>query len=289
MTTNQPEREDTISIDSTRYYQFLLMHLGRYQRESRVADYRTLVPGLRHRKRVQSVLQQALKHTPDTGPVLEFGVYRGRTIRFLADLLPNTSLYGFDSFEGFPDDGRRDWNQDFRVETIPQVPGNVNLIKGFFDKSLPAFLANNPHLASPRLIHIDCDLYSSTKTIFQQIGHLLGPGNVIVFDELIHYHRFLENEFLAFYQFLEERKLSFKWLARSGKLLPFNRFLALKAEGKLPPSIESFRAQGYHQNAAIILSDRDREYEDSLCRFHDKAKRLAELYPLKLDAVHESG
>ncbi len=264
------------------------MHFARYKRESKVANYRTLIPGLRHRKRVQSVLQYALKYAPESGPVLEFGVFRGRTIRFMANLLPETPHYGFDSFEGFPDDGRSDWKQDFRVDGMPDVPDNVTLVKGFFDKSLPQFLADKPDLGSPKLVHIDCDLYSSTKVIFDHLCHLLGPGSVIVFDELLHYYRFRENEFLAFYQFLEARQLTFRWLARSGKLLPFDRFLALQADRNLPSSIQNFRAQGYHQNAAVVLEKRSPGYEDKLNRYYEEARHLAELYPLKLDAVHDA-
>lgn len=262
------------------------MHFARFKRESNVVDYRTLIPGPRHRKRVESVLKHALKYAPDSGPVLEFGVYRGRTIRFLANLLPNTPHYGFDSFEGFPDDGRRDWQQDFRVDKKPTVPSNVTLVEGFFDNSLPIFLANNPNITPPRLIHVDCDLYSSTKVIFDHLGDLLGPGSVIVFDELLHYHRFRENEFLAFYQFLEAHQLTFRWLARSGKLLPFERFLTLHAAKNLPTSIKNFRSQGYHQNVAIVLERRKAGYEDKLDHYYDKAKRLAALYPLTLDGVH---
>lgn len=264
------------------------MHFARFKRESKVADYRTVVPRLWRRKRVQSVLAQALKHAPTSGPILEFGVYRGRTIRFMANLLPGASLYGFDSFEGFPNDGRSDWHHDFRVEAMPEVPSNVTLVKGFFDQSLPAFMADNPDLATPKLVHIDCDLYSSTKVIFDHIGDLLGPGSVIVFDELLHYHRFRENEFLAFYQFLEEHQLSFRWLARSGKLMPLKRFLTLQADRKLPFSIQNFRAHGYHQNAAVILEKRASDYEGQLDHYFEEARSLAKLYPMELDTVHKA-
>lgn len=277
-----------ISINSIRYYQFLLMHLDRYECESKVVDCRTLVPGLRHRKRAQSILRHALKHAPDSGPVMEFGVYRGRTIRFLANLLPETPHYGFDSFEGFPNDGRSDWQQDFRVDGKPEVPSNVTLVKGFFDKSLPRFLADNPDIGPPKLIHIDCDLYSSTKVIFDLLGGLLAPGSVIVFDELLHYHRFRENEFLAFHQFLETRKLTFKWTARSGKLLPFERFLKLQASQALPSSIKNFRRYGYHQNVAVTLKKREANYEECLGRYLEDAKRLVALYPMVFDKPHQT-
>ena len=34
-----------------------------------------------------------------------------------------------------------------------------------------------------RLLHIDCDLYSSTKDVFDQVYDRLVKGTVIIFDE----------------------------------------------------------------------------------------------------------
>ena len=77
------------------------------------------------------------------GSILEFGVYRGGTINLLADKFKNQTLYGFDSFEGLPED----WNMNdhpekgyiekerFALDSLPEVLNNVELIKGWFDKS----------------------------------------------------------------------------------------------------------------------------------------------------------
>jgi len=210
---------------------------------------------------------------------MEFGVYRGRSINFMADLLPDATLYGFDSFEGFPDDGRGDWDQDFSVEGLPKVADNVSLIKGFFDETLPAFLSQNPDLSPPRLLHIDCDIYSSTKVVFDQLGHLLTASSVIVFDELLHYRGFRENEFLAFYEFLETRGLTFRWLARNGKCMPLERFLKQHKDCTLP-SMQDLRKAGYHQNVAVMLEVRPDDYEGRLALYRDEADRFAKTYPL---------
>jgi hypothetical protein len=58
-----------------------------------------------------------------------------------------------------------------------------------------------PHLPIA-LLHIDCDLYSSTKTIFELLSDRIVPGTVIVFDELVNYPAFKKHEVLAFYEFL---------------------------------------------------------------------------------------
>lgn len=261
------------------------MHFDRFKKESVQADYRSLVPRLRRRKRYKPVLKAALAKAQRSGSVLEFGVFRGRSINYLASLLPNDFIYGFDSFEGFPDDGRSDWRQDFSVDGMPRVPDNVTLVKGFFDTSLPAFLQEKPDLSPLRLLHVDCDLYSSTKVVFDNLSHLLIPGSVIVFDELLHYGRFRENEFLALYEFLEEKQLSFRWCARVGKLLPFQNFLERKANHTLE-GMKELRARGYHQNAAVVLKKRPADYEESLTLYRNKAAVLASTFPMTTSNGH---
>jgi hypothetical protein len=49
---------------------------------------------------------------------------------------------------------------------FPDVRINVQLIKGWFNETLPKFtnlLESDDKIA---LLHIDCDIYSSTKTVF---------------------------------------------------------------------------------------------------------------------------
>jgi hypothetical protein len=68
---------------------------------------------------------------------------------------------------------------------LPHVSSNVTLIKGWFDQTLPPFLEKHP--APVSFLHVDCDLYSSTKTIFDSLRTRFRPGTVIVFDEYFNY------------------------------------------------------------------------------------------------------
>ena len=113
-----------------------------------------------------SNLDNAIAHIDTDGLVLEFGVSRGTTINHIAKKLPNQTVYGFDSFEGLPED----WNgvckkEHFLVKGLPKVDKNTTLIKGWFNDTLDLFLKNNPDIVID-MIHIDCDLYSSTKDVF---------------------------------------------------------------------------------------------------------------------------
>jgi hypothetical protein len=65
------------------------------------------------------------------------------------------------------------------------------------------------------LLHIDCDLYSSTRTVFERIGRLVGPGTVIVFDEFYHYFGWEAHEAKAFLEFVTAEKLEIEYLART--------------------------------------------------------------------------
>lgn len=147
------------------------------------------------------------------GLFLEFGVYKGDSLNRLASLRPNKIFYGFDSFEGLPETwtmGSR--TGSFDVEgRLPPVRKNVRLIKGFFENTLGGFIQNhNDELVS--FVHVDCDLYSATRTIFQHIGLMLRPGTVIVFDEYFNYSEWEEGEFKAFSEFVQEKKVNFKYI-----------------------------------------------------------------------------
>lgn len=154
-------------------------------------------------------LQQCQKRGEDAGLYLEFGVATGKTIKQIAARTSGT-VYGFDSFDGLPED----WNDEFRKgafkHPIPDLPDNVVLKIGLFENTLPDFCKR--HHEPIRFLHVDCDLYSSTKTIFQHIGHLIEPGTIIVFDEYFNYCGWQQHEFKAFEEFLAQSGLRCAYL-----------------------------------------------------------------------------
>jgi len=158
------------------------------------------------------VLSRAAKE--DDGLFLEFGVYKGDSINRLADIRPNVRWYGFDSFEGLPEAWTLGAKKGaFSVEgVIPPVRKNVTLIRGVFEQTLPGFVAENRD-KRVTFVHVDCDLYSATKTIFKYLGDLLQPGCIIVFDEYFNYPDWEEGEYKAFSQFVEDTGRTFKYIA----------------------------------------------------------------------------
>ena len=142
--------------------------------------------------------------------ICEFGVYRGTTINYISSLTSKL-VHGFDSFEGLPETWRPNFEKGrFRVSHLPQVRSNVKLHKGWFEDSLPNFLKANPQKAA--LLHVDCDLYSSTKTIFRLFRDRIPPRSVIVFDEFFNDPGWQQGEFKAFNELIAETGLKYEWL-----------------------------------------------------------------------------
>lgn len=57
-------------------------------------------------------------------------------------------------------------------------------------------------------MHIDCDLYGSTRTVLAEAAPWLVPGTVIVFDDLLGYPGYEQHELRAFEEFAGARNLS---------------------------------------------------------------------------------
>ena len=92
---------------------------------------------------------------------------------------------------------------------------NVCLKVGVFSESLPGFVAQcKAHDSLVPLIHVDCDLYSSTQCIFQGLQEILRQqkSTIVVFDEAFNYGGFERHELFAFFEFLYEQKFNHRWI-----------------------------------------------------------------------------
>jgi hypothetical protein len=145
------------------------------------------------------------------GPVqyLEFGVWQGESLRYWTRLNshPESRFFGFDTFEGLPEDwvaghprGTFDVGGDF-----PAIDdARARFIKGLFQDTLETFLATFQR--GPQLVlHVDCDLYSSTLYVLATLDRVLQPGDLIIFDD---FHS-LTHEFAAFQDY--ERAFYRRW------------------------------------------------------------------------------
>jgi O-methyltransferase len=138
------------------------------------------------------------------GPIdyLEFGVHTGDSLRKWTTLNsdPGSRFFGFDSFEGLPEDWR-DGQGRGHFDVGGQIPvindARVSFVKGWFNDTVPAFAST----FEPRgrlVLHLDADLYSSSMWPLVFLTPAIVPGTILMFDEF--YDR--EHEFKAYRDWL---------------------------------------------------------------------------------------
>ena len=161
----------------------------------------------------RELIEYSLAAVAADGHYLEFGVFTGGTIRFIARRIDQRIIHGFDSFKGLPEA----WS-GFNLARgafdlggrLPRVPKNVRLHRGYFEESLPTWLRDNPGQVA--FIHLDCDLYSSTKTVLTLIAPRVTSGTVILFDEYFNYANWEQHQFKAFQEIVQERDVKYAYL-----------------------------------------------------------------------------
>lgn len=147
------------------------------------------------------------------GSIIECGVNQGYGLmswaKFSAIIEPanlTRRIYGFDSFEGFPELSSKDSSNssshlktgDLAADSYDELNGlaeiydstrflghvpKVNLIKGNAVKTIPKFIDENPHLMVS-LLYLDFDLYEPTKVALESFIPRMTKGSVVAFDEL---------------------------------------------------------------------------------------------------------
>jgi hypothetical protein len=158
----------------------------------------------------------ALAKAPATGLCAEFGVWNGASINHFARRLAPRRVHGFDSFEGLAEDwaGAACPKGTFdRGGVLPAVEPNVELVKGWFDATLPGFLAAHPEPFA--FVHVDCDTYPAARSALASIGGRLVPGTVIVFDEYFGYRGWRAGEHKAWRELVDARLIEADYIGFS--------------------------------------------------------------------------
>jgi hypothetical protein len=163
---------------------------------------------------------------PNLKHLLEFGVGSGHTTRQMKGQVDrlfsdqNLEIIGFDWFNGLPEA----WAsyKDPRIVAAgvgaftqngiaPDIPG-VRYYVGLYDETIPQYLAKE---AAPiGLLHIDCDLYSSTKTVFDNLHPYIVKDTIIAFDEWCYLHNpnLDDHEARAFYEYVEKYNVKYEFI-----------------------------------------------------------------------------
>ena len=175
-----------------------------------------LIKGIKIIEDPNERFKNCFTHSLPDGLVLEFGVYEGRTIKVIQETY-NCKVYGFDSWQGLPEED----------SSVPITAGfnkgaftiakheilNVELIDGWYENTVPVFAKN--HIDNIRFLHVDCDLYISTKQIFDGIGHLITHGTVIQFDEYKFFENWQHREYKVFKDFITRTGFKYEYLHAS--------------------------------------------------------------------------
>ena len=167
-------------------------------------QFKDIINNVPHYNNKLNLLEHAALQATKTGLWAEFGVYSGTSLRLLTGI--NSPVYGFDSFEGLPEHWNNE-NPKGAFNTNGEIPFITNehmiLVKGWFNESIPAFLNANT-IKTPTLLHLDADLYSSTKCVLDEFKPHFKGSCIMVFDEFYNYNGWEQHEYKALYEFITE-------------------------------------------------------------------------------------
>tara|TARA_R110000824_G_scaffold240980_1_gene429639 strand:+ start:11918 stop:12622 length:705 start_codon:yes stop_codon:yes gene_type:complete len=190
------------------------------------AEVMKVLPLDGHRK----YLKKVCSHIKTEGLHCEFGVNRGSTISIISSHIGDSTIYGFDSFEGLPEK----WDDENpkgvyslggkippgplnkAAQTDPGMyntemhaaltgwPENVELVQGMVEATVPKFLSE--YKGNFAFAHLDLDIYSATRSVLQNIVSRVQSGTILAFDELLDYPTYREHEIKALAEMLLENE-----------------------------------------------------------------------------------
>lgn len=135
--------------------------------------------------RLESLLSLLAKVRHLGGNVAELGVYKGGTLKAMAEAVPEKTVYGFDTWEGLPADRWTEGDNpapgalaDVSFSAVSRaMPGNCKLVQGIFPQSAAGI---DEQFC---LVHLDFDYEKSTADAIEWLRPRMVPGGVIVFDD----------------------------------------------------------------------------------------------------------
>ena len=201
-------------LESYKYFKKFFLESVHFKNENDIRAY-SVKSSINYIKKNKLIFDQFL--------FLEFGVYKGGSINFLANFLKNhnTNIYGFDTFEGFTED----WKGTFRLSgdysnksLLPKVSGNVKLIKGPVQKTIDKFILENKN-KKIIFIHFDMDTYESTNFVLKKIKPLIHSEAYFLFDNFYNYAAWKVGEFKALKENFDESQIKYLGFAAEEQVL----------------------------------------------------------------------
>lgn len=138
----------------------------------------------------------------DVGDYLEFGVFNGSSMGSMYQTVEELGLlgvrfFGFDAFEGLPADAENEddgvWKKGFYSCSFEQmedclrrrgiVSNSINWIKGWYNQTLNQEFLNQFKIGNLSIVFVDCDTYSSSKTVLDFIAPLIKQPVIVCLDD----------------------------------------------------------------------------------------------------------
>jgi hypothetical protein len=166
------------------------------------------------RREIQNYVVSLLKvHSENSKKLglLEFGVFKGASLRYFSKNLKNFSCFGFDSFEGLETNfGGLNAQLLFKLNGVTPkfMPRNSTIVKGRIEDTIEDFITKNDY--DIKFLHLDLDVYSSTKVVLSSLKAKLTSGTFLLFDEMFGNPFWEKGEFLALSEVFEESE--FEWI-----------------------------------------------------------------------------
>lgn len=152
---------------------------------------------------IHSLVAKFLADSRSQGAYLEFGVGKGRSavsaLRAYTRAGVCSRFVLCDSFEGLPrlegpDAGSAQFKQGDYAFSLEQVAAlfaerevdglaPITCVQGWFGPSTRAGVEEALQGIAPVVLHVDVDLYESTRIVLASVGDLLKPGAVVLFDD----------------------------------------------------------------------------------------------------------
>lgn len=136
------------------------------------------------------------------GDYLEFGVFNGSSMSSMYLTakklkLDSMRLFGFDAFAGLPKGAEKEddgvWEKGFyacsfeKMQSCMKRKGidseDIIWVKGWYDKTLNKKTIEKFKINNIGIVFIDCDTYSSSKTVLDFLGPLLTKPAILCLDD----------------------------------------------------------------------------------------------------------
>lgn len=146
----------------------------------------------------------------------EFGVGSGASAQGFGRLLSEDGqMFLFDSWEGIPDPWKLGDNLTepvgkWKFPKWKTRDERYVFVDGLYEDTLPFVFPEQLGL-----VHIDCDVYSSTRTVLRGISDYIGEGTVLIFDELWGYQYYADHEYKALKEWQTENQIQIEWHGRT--------------------------------------------------------------------------